>query len=226
MGSSMVNPCEVIAKQTLLLIAALILGLVTVGAYEGVDDLIEKAKKGDAEAQFNLGWAYYIGDGVSRDRPHAINLFRLAAEQGNAKAQEHLGGLYHSGIGVQKDAIESVKWVRLAANQGNAKAQTALGAAYAQGDGVQMDDVEAIKWYRLAAEQGDSGGQFMLGMRYSLGSGIPMDYLEAYKWLNLAAASGYRFADERREKVAEKMTPEQIAEAQKLSREWKPTVKK
>jgi len=42
-------------------------------------------------------------------------------------------------------------------------------------------------------------------------------------WFNLSAAQGEKEAVEGREAVAQKMTPAQIAEAQKLGREWKPT---
>jgi hypothetical protein len=61
------------------------------------------------------------------------------------------------------------------------------------------------------------------------GDGVAQDYVQAHMWLNLA---GSRFPasekDERdkaviaRDMVASKMTPVQIAEAQKLAREWKP----
>jgi uncharacterized protein len=40
-------------------------------------------------------------------------------------------------------------------------------------------------------------------------------------WLSLAAAGGNFTAE--RDFIAAKMTPAQIAEAQKLAREWKPT---
>jgi len=77
----------------------------------------------------------------------------------------------------------------------------------------------------LAADQGDANAQLALGARYHLGQGVPKDYVEAYKWLNLSAAQGTKNAAEIREIIAEDLTPEQTAEAQKLSREWKSTVK-
>jgi uncharacterized protein len=63
---------------------------------------------------------------------------------------------------------------------------------------------------------------------YKDGKGVPQDYVRAYMWLNLSTASmpvgpfGSEFAAKQRDEVASKMTPAQIAEAQKLTREWKP----
>jgi TPR repeat protein len=61
---------------------------------------------------------------------------------------------------------------------------------------------------------------------YELGRGVPQDYVEAHKWFNLAAAistteSNRNTAVKGRDRVATRMTPDQIAEAQKLAREWR-----
>ena len=55
---------------------------------------------------------------------------------------------------------------------------------------------------------------------YYNGHGVPQDFVYAYKWLNLAAAQGNDDASHNKEIIVKKMTKEQIAEAQKLSREW------
>jgi TPR repeat protein len=52
---------------------------------------------------------------------------------------------------------------------------------------------------------------------------VPKDIVRAYMWFNLAAAQGLEGAEKYRDEVAQHMTPAQIAEAQKLAREWKPT---
>jgi uncharacterized protein len=94
---------------------------------------------------------------------------------------------------------------------------------YTHGQGVPQDDAEGVKWFRLAADQGNASSQFILGLMYAQGRGVPQDNVSAHMWLNLAAASGKQDAAEQREAVAQLMTPAQIAEAQKLAREWKPT---
>ncbi len=86
---------------------------------------------------------------------------------------------------------------------------------------------EAVKWFRKAAEQGYGGAQFNLGVMYDNGYGVPQDYVQAYMWFNLAAVGfppgeNRDSAAENRDIVAKFMTPAQIAEAQRLAREWRP----
>ena len=108
------------------------------------------------------------------------------------------------------------------ASQGDASAQFALGVMYRTGQGVVQDYAEAAKWYRMAAEQGHSEAQVGLGGMYGTGRGMPQSYVQAHLWFNLAAAQRLEQASKLRDIVAEKMTPAQITEAQRLAREWKP----
>jgi len=184
------------------------------------------AEQGFAEAQHNLGTMYYQGWGVLRDAAEAVKWFRLAAEQGDALAQAKLGNIYYEGQGAPQDYTEASKWFRLAAEQGLAAAQRALGIAYAYGRGAPQDDTEAVKWYRLAAEQGFAEAQHNLGQMLAEGRGVPQDFVQAHMWANLAASekSGAEAKSfgELRDAVADVMTPQQIAEAQRLAREWTP----
>ena len=106
------------------------------------------------------------------------------------------------------------------AKQEHAGAQSLLGLKYARGAGVTEDDAEAVRWYRLAAEQGDAEGQWLLGSMYGNGNGVPEDDVLAYMWFNLSAAQGHGSAQESKDIIEGRMTREQIAEAQRLSREW------
>jgi len=63
-----------------------------------------------------------------------------------------------------------------------------------------------------------------LGMMYANGRGVPQDYVQAHMWLNLASAGGNEIGRKNRDMVAAKMTPAQIAQAQQLARDWKPTL--
>ncbi len=119
-------------------------------------------------------------------------------------------------------AGESLKSLRGRADQGDAKAQYNLGLRYDQGRGVPQDYAEAIRWYRKAAEQGDAGAQFVLGLSYKLGQVVAQDYVNAHMWINLAASHATgdkqkKFA-KGRDRLAGKMTPAQVAEAQALAR--------
>jgi hypothetical protein len=77
-----------------------------------------------------------------------------------------------------------------------------------------------VRWYRLAAEQGHVYAQSNLGVMYRHGYGVPQDYVLAHMWANLAAAQGNEEAVEGRDLVARRMTPAQIAKAQRMAREW------
>jgi TPR repeat protein len=187
-----------------------------------IAQLRAKAESGDVEAQFQLGSRYHVGVGVLENAAEAVKWYRLAADRGNAPAQQALGHMYDVGAGVPENDIEAVKWFRLSAEQGYARAQSSLGSMYETGRGVRENDVEAVKWNRLAADQGDELGQVSLGFFYYSGEGVPTDYVQAYKWWNLAAAQGSSMAKGSKELLEQFMTREQIAEAQRLSSEWKP----
>ena len=148
---------------------------------------------------------------------------KARAAAGNAAAQDSLGTMYDNGTGVPQDNTEAVKWFRLAAAQGYASAQSNLGAMYGNGEGVPQDNAAAVKWFRLAAAQGDAEAQYNLGVMYFNGEGVPEDYVQAYKWWNLAAAAGIGEAVKWKNILAERMTKEQIVEAQRLSTAFKPT---
>jgi uncharacterized protein len=175
-----------------------------------------------------------------QDYAAALRLCRPLAEQGDVKAQSTLGNMYADGQGVPEDYAEAAQWYRKAAEKGYARAQSALGFMYDQGQGVPQDYAEAVKWYRKGAEQGNAFGQSSLGFMYDLGQGVPRNYVLAHMWFNLAAAHSHNdFADYgdwadvmyegtktdvfMRDEVAKEMTPDQIAEAQRMAREWKPT---
>ena len=113
------------------------------------------AKRGDADAQYNLGQMYRKGEGVPQDYKTAAKWYTLAAKQGDASAQGNLGLMYRKGAGVPQDYKTAVKWYTLAAEQGDATAQSNLGAMYYNGNGVIQDDVYAHMWWSIAASSGD-----------------------------------------------------------------------
>ena len=178
------------------------------------------AEQGDAQAQFWLGLMHAFGDGVPLDVAVSAAWYRKAAEQGHPDAQNNLGVMYDEGVGVSEDDREAAAWYRRAAEQGLAYAQSNLGYMYDDGVGVSEDDREAAAWYRRAAEQGLVYAQFRLGVMYDEGEGaLPEDDVLAYVWLNLAAAQGDYRAMEIRDRLRSRMTEDDVAEAEELSRE-------
>ena len=61
---------------------------------------------------------------------------------------------------------------------------------------------------------------YRMGLVYSTGMGVPTDYVKAHQWFNLAALRGYAEAKQSRKDLAEYMSSDEIAEAQKNAREW------
>ena len=149
-----------------------------------------------------------------------LETIKKAAEQGNAKAQNNLGLMYAQGAGVPEDDAEAVRWYQWAAEQGNAEAQYNLGLMYKLGIGVPEDVTKAVRWYQMAAERGFVKAQYHLGTMYAQGEGVPEDDAKAYAWLSIVAAQGDESAKKNKDIVTERMTRAQIAEAQKLSREY------
>jgi TPR repeat protein len=72
----------------------------------------------------------------------------------------------------------------------------------------------------LAAQTGAPDALFELGMLYATGLDVDADLVTAHKWFNLAAARGNASALTYRVELAQEMSAEQVAEAQKLAREW------
>ena len=86
----------------------------------------------------------------------------------------------------------------------------------------RRDYATAVRLNRPLAEQGNANAQYNLGTFYDNGLGVLQDKVRAYMWFSLSAAQGREGAAAFRDLIARRMTPAQIAEAQKLAREWKP----
>lgn len=105
----------------------------------------------------------------------------------------------------------------------DADVQFLLGQKYAEGN--EESKTEAAVWFRQAAEKGDARAQYQLGIMYSNGQGVSPDNVEAYMWLDLASQGKATDAEDGRVAVAARMTAAQIAEAQRLARDWKPAAR-
>ncbi len=175
----------------------------------------------------------------------AIRIMRPLADQGNARAQRLLGMMYNAGWGVPKDDAEAAKWFRRAANQGDGDAQASLGAEYRDGRGVPQDYVHAYMWFILAAQIEEPGVNITaqnIGLlaaprqAYNIDGTRPTE-LKPWQVSILKGARAFNCPEgpgrDRCVKVygylinldalAPRMAPAQIAEAQKLANEWKPT---
>ncbi len=91
---------------------------------------------------------------------------------------------------------------------------------YEEGRGVPLNFIKAAKWYRKAAEQGHAVAQRSLGRKYEYGQGVPQDNVLAHMWFSLSAANRDKFAAKSRNEITKRMTPTQVAKAQKLAQDW------
>ena len=113
-----------------------------------IDGVKVAADKGNAKAQYNLGWMYEMGKGVSIDNQKAVSLYRLASIKGHPKAQERLDLI------INKAAEAQINF--------------ALGIQFERGQGVPQDLREAIKRYRIAANLGHIKAQEKINLVLSI----------------------------------------------------------
>jgi TPR repeat protein len=177
------------------------------------------ADQGVANAQCQLGRMLSQGRGVIKDEGKALKWYQKAADQGHLEAQTNLGAMYEYGNGVKKDGKKAFQLYRKAAERGHAKAQTLLGVLLLNGKEVEKDNKEGAKWINKAAEQGYPMPQSVLGLIYENGLGVTEDFVIAYAWYEIAAVNGSADGRAGKGRIVKGMTPDQIAEGQKLSRE-------
>jgi TPR repeat protein len=141
---------------------------------------------------------------------------QLSANSALAGALEDCAAAYD-----RKDYAAALQPCLSLAEHGDARAQFSLGGMYYNGQGVRQDYPEAAKWTRKAAELGYTPAQAHLGVLYWNGQGVQQDVVLAYMWLSLAATNEPDAVRDR-DLAASQMTPDEIAEAQRLARDWKP----
>lgn len=217
------------AVGALLLIAAVALSAraqdgfeAGVAAYERADyqralEIFRpRAEQGDAAAQAYLGAMYRLGHGVAPDDRQSARWLLRAAEQGHAEAQYSLASLYAMGLAEPPAASEL--------NQA-ADAKDLDTAIFWYRGGTRRGHAEAARWFHRAAERGLPVAQYRLATMFAGGLAVPQDLVLAHKWFSLAAAglppgTGRDRLIGARDQLAEDMTADQIAEAQRLVRDW------
>jgi TPR repeat protein len=171
-----------------------------------------------------VGYASPYDDGKAAydrgDYAEAAKSYRLGGiEQGDANSLLALGAMYQNGVGVTQDYVEAMKCYQLAAALGDPTAALYIGTMNYSGLGVETDRSEAFNWYRLSATRGNVQAQIYLAAMYADGDGVAQDFVRAHKWFNILSAEGNDTGSAFRGKMAERMTSDQITEAQKMARE-------
>jgi len=186
-----------------------------------LEEQLEEANKGDAEAQYGVGIKYLKGQGVRQDRKEAIRwleqaaasghegandkLLRLQdqrkqfeqclvkAKAGDLKAQYQAGIMYLKGKGVETDGDKARSWIGKAADQGDRKAITRLGILYYKGEGGAKDYARALKHFKGVSNDSVLA-QYYLGEMYAGGKGVDRNYTTAISWYKKAADGGFNRA--------------------------------
>lgn len=120
----------------------------------GRKQVMERAKKGDKEAQYQIGTMLLQGTEMQQNYGEALKWFTAAAKQGHIQAEVNLGLLYKNGRGVLQDFNQAAQWFQKAAQKGNPEAEYHLASLYKIGQGVKHDMKQAYAWYNLSAAQG------------------------------------------------------------------------
>jgi len=197
----------------------------------GIDDLptglgsvgLRKAAlAGDARAVYEVASRAVDGPGPARDPKLALRLFERAAVAGLAPAQFRLGNMFEKGIGTTRDASLARVWYTRAAERGNAKAMHNLAVLHAEGAAGKPDYATATEWFRKAAELGVRDSQYNLAILLGRGLGAPTDLGQSYLWFSIAAAQGDEDASRKRDEVAQRLSPGDLAAAKAAAESWKP----
>ena len=152
--------------------------------------LIRAAQQGNAESQYDLGYHYYFGRHIAKDKEKAVEYFHKAAAQGHLEAQYKLGHMYNIGLCVKQNKEKALEWFCKAAENGSSAAQYALGKMYIKGDVVEKNKEKAFQWFCKAAEKDHAEAQLKLAWAYSTGAGVEVDKEKAFEWCQKAAEQG------------------------------------
>jgi TPR repeat protein len=183
-----------------------------------LEEQLEQANDGDADAQYGVGIKYLKGQGVKQDRREAMMWFERAAvsghegaqdklsrmqdqekdfkqllskaEAGDLKAQYQVGTLYLKGKGVDSNGRKARTWIGKASERGVKKATTRLGILYYKGEGGAKDYKRAFKLFNEVSSDSVLA-QYYLGEMYAEGKGVKKDYTTAINWYTKAVEGGY-----------------------------------
>ena len=152
--------------------------------------LAGEARKGDAEAEVNLGYLYARGQGVAVNQMTAFHLYSLSAAQGDSEGTNALGYKYEFGTGVARDIAMAVHWYCKAVEAGNPRAMNNLALVLNAGADVPRDLDQARDLWRQSAALGHINAMVNLAFSDLEGTRAELDRKEAALWMRRAAEGG------------------------------------
>lgn len=195
---------------------------------------VRAAQYNHGHAKIAYGAMQETGQGTAKNFDAALALYRQALDipDGNTAAVR-LGQLASSGAldgrfapqrmvpwvlaALQANTPRAEIWLLDQADAGLRTAQSGLATLYLAGSDKTAQGVDMLK---RAALGGDAAAQMRLGKMYMIGDHVELDYVAAHQWLNIAATQGQTAATGLRTTVTTLMTPDQVADAQALARNW------
>ncbi|MCZ6767642.1 MAG: tetratricopeptide repeat protein [Acidobacteria bacterium] len=117
-----------------------------------IADLMSKAEQGDADAQFNLGFMYFLGEAIPLDYKEAFRWYRASAVQGKSSAQGSLGAMYRAGLGLPQDYIQAHMWYNLAVANSELDQERNIWAKNRDATAKKMTSEQLAEAQRLARE--------------------------------------------------------------------------
>ncbi|GJD94971.1 tetratricopeptide repeat protein [Methylobacterium iners] len=192
----------------------------------GLAKLRQSALEGDGAAIFELAARHADGRGMTRDLALAAKLYEKLATAGYAPAQYKLASQYEKGSGLVRDVAQAKTWYGRAAEQGHARSMHNLAVLHAENPAAngKPDFAAAAQWFRQAAEHGIRDSQYNLAVLYARGLGLQQDLVQSYAWFSAAGAQGDDDAAKKRDDVAGKLAPKDLAAAKALAANFKAKV--
>lgn len=152
-------------------------------------DLVIKAKKGDVDAQFDLGVEYLKSKYFDKNSAKALSWFIIAANNGDAEAMYNIGTLYHRDNKVGIDIKKAIYWYEKAANLSISEAAFNLSIIYSEDSQYKNIDKE-FHWSKRAAELGYARAMHNVAVSYSTGRGVEQNQKIAFDYFKQAAING------------------------------------
>ena len=144
--------------------------------------LQQRIEQGDAEAMYQLGRFYHIGEVVEADYDKAMTLYHRANALGYPLAANNIGALYDD----MGEPEKSVEWFEQGIRQGDKRATISLGRFYLLGIGVEQDTFKGMQML----EKYDNHGlaSYLLAQVYDgvIGYDVPINYPKALEYYLLA----------------------------------------
>lgn len=178
----------------------------------------QAAEAGSKEAATNLGVMYENGFGVPRDEARARAYYRRGGQGGAAATAIDRAALLlpQASLSAVPVVSEELRPLQARAEAGELAAMLELADKLVGGAHWPGAPRQAANWYLAAAQRGEPRARHNIGVLYVLGIGVPEDLVSGYHWLNAAAASGSSHSASTRDAVLHRMTPSQIAEAERM----------